>query len=252
MCRLRAGMIVVSLLAAGLLGAVPGLRAQDTLAAKLDPSGLIRVLAGETELAAIEFNAHGPEWKHAPQASATAQVSDLPENAGKRFVGTLPVPNTEGGAVEFTETVMPLPQGLRLEYDVGVNQATRLNGLQVSICLPVARYADKEVVITRPDEDEPQVVALPKEQGEAAQLWAGEGAKVEVATGTNQAVTIELQAAASSVIQDLRQWERPTFEIRFPAIMEDPPREVAADDKFHLVLTVTFAAPVELAGPEAE
>lgn len=249
MCGLRVGMIVVSLVAAVLLGAVPGLWAQDTLAAKLDPSGLVRVVAGETELAAIEFNAHGPEWKHAPQVSATAQVSDLPEEGGKRFVGTLPIPNTEGGTLEFAESVKPLPQGLRLEYDVSVKQALRLNGLQVSICLPVAQYADKEIVITRPEEEEPQVVALPQEQAEAAQLWGGEGAKVEVAKGTSQAVTIELQAAAGSVIQDLRQWERPTFEIRFPAIMEDPPREVTAEDKFHLVLTVTFAAPVELVGP---
>jgi hypothetical protein len=207
------------------------------------------MVAGEAELAAIEFNAHGPEWKHAPQVSATARVSDLPEKAGKRFVGTLPIPNTEGGAIEFTETVTTLPQGLRLEYDVGVNQALRLNGLQVSICLPVAQYAAKEVVITRPEEEEPQVVTLPAEAGEEAQLWGGEGAKIEVAKGTAQAVSIELQAAAGAVIQDLRRWERPEFEIRFPAIMEDPPREVAAEDRFHLVLTVTFAAPVELAGP---
>jgi hypothetical protein len=248
-------MTVGGLAAALLLGAASGLCAQQTLSAeaalsaKLDPSGLVRVVAGDVELAVIELNAHGPEWQHAPQAGATARVTDLPDQAGKQFVGTLPVPNTEGGALAFTEILGALPQGLRLEYEVGVTKAMRLNGLQVSVLLPVAEYGGKELVITRP-EDDPQVVTLPQEQREnMAQVWGGDGAKMEAAKGTDQAVTIELQAAADVVVQDLRQWKQPSFEIRFPAIMEDPPREVAAEDRFHLVLTVTFAAPVRLVGP---
>ncbi len=249
MDRLRAGTIVVSLVAAVLLGAAPGLWAQETLSAKLDPSGMVRVVAGDVELATIQLNAHGPGWQYAPQVSATARVSDLPDQAGKQFVGTLPVPNTDGGALEFTETLRPLPQGVRLEYEVGVTQAMKLNGLQVSICLPVAQYAGKELVIARPDSD-PRVATLPQEQRENTfQVWGGEGAKIEVAKGTDQAITIELRAAADVVIQDLRQWDQPTFEIRFPAIMEAPAREVAVEDRFHLDLTVTFAAPVQLAGP---
>jgi hypothetical protein len=53
----------------------------------------------------VELNAHGPEWKYAPQTSAAAEVSDLPDQAGKRFVGTLKVPNVDGGAIAFTESV---------------------------------------------------------------------------------------------------------------------------------------------------
>ena len=252
MNRLRAGMIVLSVAAAVLLIGATGVRAEETLSAKLDPSGLVRVVAGEVavEVATVDLNAHGPGWKHAPQAGATARVSDLPDQAGKRVVGVLPVPGTDGGALEFTETVKTLPQGFRLEYEVGVNQAMKLNGLQVSILLPVARYAGKELVITRPDDDEPSVATLPLEQREETpQVWAGAGSKIEVATGTDQAITIELLAAADIVIQDLRKWDQPVFEIRFPAIMEDPGRVVAAEDKFHLNLTVTFAGPVKLTGP---
>jgi hypothetical protein len=80
-------------------------------------------------------------------------------------------------------------------------------------------------------------------------LWSGEGAKIEVAKDTDEAVTIELRAAADVIVQDLRQWDRPIFEIRFPAIMQEEGREVAAEDKFHLDLTVTFASPVKLEGP---
>ena len=250
MSSLRAGMIVGSLVVAALWVGAPGLWAQEELSAKLDPSGLVRVVAGDVEVATVDLNAHGPEWKHAPQAGATARVTDLPDQAGKRVVGTLPVPGTDGGALEFTETVTALPQGFRLEYEVGVNRAMKLNGLQVSVNLPVARYAGKELVVMRPDNDEPGIATLPLEKREdTPQVWGGEGSKIEVAKGTDQALTIELRAATDVVIQDLRQWDQPTFEIRFPAIMEDPGREVAAEDKFHLELTVTFAAPVKLTGP---
>ena len=249
MSRLQARTVVVSVAATVLLAAASGLWAQETLSAKLDASGMVRVTRGDVELAMIELNAHGPEWKHAPQASATAEVSDLPDQAGKRFVGTLPIANTDGGAIRFTESVKPLPQGLQLEYDISMTRAMKLNGLQVSICLPVAQYAGKEVVVAQP-EGEPQIVGLPQEQqAQRFVLWTGEGAKVEVAKGTDEAVTMELRAATDVVIQDLRQWDRPTYEIRFPAIMEDQGRDVAAEDKFHLDLTVTFAAPVKLEAP---
>jgi len=249
MSRLQARTVVVSVAATVLLAAASGLWAQETLSAKLDASGMVRVTRGDVELAMIELNAHGPEWKHAPQASATAEVSDLPDQAGKRFAGTLPIANTDGGAIRFTESVKPLPQGLQLEYDISMTRAMKLNGLQVSICLPVAQYAGKEVVVAQP-EGEPQIVGLPQEQqAQRFQVWAGEGAKIEAAKGTDEAVTMELRAATDVVIQDLRQWDRPTYEIRFPAIMEDQGRDVAAEDKFHLDLTVTFAAPVKLEAP---
>ena len=243
MSRLRAvSMAVVALLAAS------GVWAQEALSAKLDPSGMIRVLKGTSELAMIELNAHGPAWKHAPQADATAEVSDLPDKAGKQFVGTLPVPDTDGGAIEFTENVKTLPQGLQLEYDLATTAAMKLNGLQFSILLPVDAYAGQEVVVSRL-EGEPDIVGLPQEQGQGFQVWSGEGAKIEVAKDTDQAFTIELRAPTDALVQDLRQWEQQVFEVRFPAIMEDQGRDVAADERFHLDLTITFAAPVKLVGP---
>jgi len=249
MSTLQARMVLVGLATAALLTAANGLWAQETLSAKLDPSGMIRVLRGDVELAMIELNAHGADWTHAPQASATAEVGDLPDGAGKRFIGTLPIPNTDGGAIKFTESVRTLPQGLQLEYDLSMTGAMKLNGLQVSVCLPVAQYAGKEVVVAQPEGD-PEIMTLPLEQREQTfQVWTGEGAKIEAAKGTDEAVTIELRAPTDIVVQDLRQWEHPIFEIRFPAIMEDQGRDVAADDRFHLDLTVTLPAPVKLQGP---
>jgi hypothetical protein len=230
------------------LVAVSGAWAQ-ALTARLDPSGMVTIKRGDVELAMIELNAHGPAWKHAPQATATAKVTDLPDG-GKRFVGTLPIPNNTAGAVlQFTQSVKPIPQGLQLEYDLSVPVALKLNGLQFSLCLPTALYGGKALVIAQPDGD-PQTVTLPAERKEqVTQVWAGEGSRVEVAKGTPDEIIIELRAAADAAVQDLRQWDRQVFEIRFPAIGEDPPREVTPEDRFHLDLTVTFGAPVTLAGP---
>ena len=228
------------LLTAGIAGA-------QGLTAQLDPSGMITVARGTTPLAMIELNAHGPGWAHAAQETATAEVSPLPDG-GRQFVGTLPIPGTEG-AIAYTQTVTPLPQGMHIAYDLTMNGALKLNGLQFSVNLPVATHAGKEILISQPGGD-PQISALPQERKEtSAQVWSGQGAKIEVASGTPDAVTIEVRAATDVMIQDLRQWQNEVYEVRLPAIMQAPGREMTADDRFHLDVTITFAAPVSLQGP---
>ena len=249
MSRLQAGMVLVSVLLAAVFAAASGGWAQETLTAKLGPSGMVRLLRGNTELAMIELNAHGTDWTHAPQESATAQVSDLPDRAGKRFEGTLPIPTAAGAGIQFIESVKALPQGLRLEYDLNMTGAMKLNGLQLSVNLPVAQYGGEDVTIPQLDGD-PEAATLPQEESaNNFQVWSGEGAKIEVARDTDDAITIELRAPTDIVVQDLRRWEHPIFEIRFPAIMEDGGRDVSADDRFHLDLTVSLPAPVKLQGP---
>ena len=239
------------MVAVAVLPAMSASWAQEALVARPQATGMVQVSRGDGELAVIELNAHGPGWQHASQASAAAGFSALPEGAGTRFVGSLPIPNTEGGAIQYTQTVTPLPRGLRIEYDLSMAQAMRLNGLQVSVNLPVARYGGAEVMISQPH-GQAQIAGLPAQPREgAAQIWSGQGARIEAAQGTAEAVTVELRAATDVVIQDLRQWESEVFEIRFPAIMEDAGRAVAAGDRFHLDLTVSFAAPVTLEAPRA-
>lgn len=245
----RLGTVPLGLVAALLLASAGVLRSADTLTAKLHPSGMIQISRAGVELAMIELNAHGSGWQHAPQKSATAAVSELPGQAGKQFVGVLSIPKSEGGAIRYTEHVKALPQGFQLEYDLAVTQTMRLSGLQFSVNLPVAQYAGKEVLVAQLG-DEPELVGLPQEQSkDRFQLWSGQGARVEVDKGGAAAITVELRAAADVVVQDLRQWDNPVYEIRLPAIMEDPGREVSAADRFHLDVTVTFASPVKLEGP---
>lgn len=240
----RACTLIAQFAAATLIGA-GGSAGQEVLSARLERSGLIRVFQGKTELAMIELNAHGPEWKHAPQETATATIDPLPGDAGRKVTGTLPIPNTNGGVLQFTEMVKALPNGLALEYEVRADAATRLNGLQVSICLPVAQYAGQEIEIPQM-EGETEIVGLPAQQRPAFQIWAGEGAKVHVAKDTPKALTAELRAPTDVVIQDLRQWEHDIYEIRFPAIMQDEGRDVVAGEAFHLELTLTFPEAIRL------
>lgn len=248
MSRPLAGTAAVVVVAIALLGGTGGALGQDTFSAPLDTSGMIQVGRGNDGLAMIELSAHGPNWQHAPQEGAIAEVTDLPDGDGKLFTGTLPVPGTDGGAIEYTEALKLLPQGLHLEYDLTMTTAMKLNGIQLSVYLPVAQYAGTEVTVGRLGGD-PELVGLPDEQARNFQVWRGNGAKVEVAKGTDDAITVEMRAATDVVIQDLRQWEKPMFEIRFPAIMQQEGRDVAAGDKFHLDLAITFTAPVELEGP---
>jgi hypothetical protein len=247
--RQREGAVAVVILGVCLLGPCR-LRAQDAVIATLHPSGLIQLSRAGVNLATLELSAHGPGWEHVPQATAVPETNPDPVPAGKRqVVGSLTVPKTEDGRIRFTETVQPVPNGLRLEYDLAMTTAMKLNGLQFSVNLPVALHAGKEVLIAQL-QGEPDLVSLPLEpQKGRFQLWSGQGAKIELAKGTDAALTIELRAATDVVVQDLRQWDNPIFEVRFPAIMEDPPRGVAAGDRLHLDLTVTFPCPVQIEGP---
>jgi len=246
MGNLRLAWAVGGAAVAVLVAVTGGLAAEDVLSAKLDQSGAATISRGGVELGVIELNAHGPQWKHAPQATATAQVSDLPDQAGKRFVGTLPIPNTDGGALRYIESVKTLPRGLQLEYDVVPTKGMKLNGLQFSLCLPVAVYAGKEVAVSRA-EGEPDIIGFPTDQ--PFNGWGGEAARLEVARNAPEAITLDLRAAADVMMQDLRKWERPVYEIRLPAISDDQGRDVTADDRFHLDLTVTFAGRVQVVGP---
>ena len=50
-----------------------GLAAEDAVSVKLDQSGAATISRGGVELGVIELNAHGPQWKHAPQATGAAR-----------------------------------------------------------------------------------------------------------------------------------------------------------------------------------
>lgn len=220
--------------------------AEEPVIARLDASGAVTLGRAGVDLGVIELNAHGPQWKHAPQSTATAVASDLPNQGGRHFIGTLPIPNTEGGVLRFTETVQVTATGLHLEYDVAVVKALKLNALQLSLELPTTVYAGKELTLSRL-EGEPDIVGFPAEQNFSG--WGGEAARVEVAKGTPEAIALELRAATDVMIQDLRAWQQQTYEIRFPAVTNDQGQDLTPEDRFHLDLNVTVAGPLKLVGP---
>lgn len=223
--------------------------AGDALTVKLHPSGMVEAIHGSTSLAVIDLNAHGAGWDYASQKDAKAKVSELPGKTGKRLEGSFEIPKAEGGAIRYTETVRPLSEGVHIEYDLVLTKTMKINGLQVSFSLPEAQYAGKEMLVSQLSGD-PTLVGFPEEQAEGrSQVWTGSGSKVDLAKDTDESITIELRAATDVLVQDLRRWDSPFFEIRFPAITDQSGREIAAGTRFHLDLIVTFGAPVKLVGP---
>jgi len=222
---------------------------QDAAEAVLAPSGVLHVSRAGALLATTDLNAHGPKWTHASQKDARAKASDAADT-GKRLAGVLTIPNTDGGTIAYTQTVTPLSQGFRLEYDLTMTKTMKLNGLQLSVNVPVDKYAGGEVLVSEIHDDMPDLVGLPQEhQRGRFRLWSGQGAKIEIAKETPDQITLELRAATHVVVQDLRQWDQQIFEVRFPAIMEETGREVAEGDRFHLDLTITVPTPVQLKAP---
>jgi hypothetical protein len=236
--------------------------AQDALTAKLLAQGGVKVMAGDKLLATLSLNAHGPAWKHVDQPAATAVVRDAETGPARIVEGSLPVPDTDGGAVRFVETVKPVEKGFSVAYSLGYTKAMALNGLQVSLLLPAEVFGGKSVVLHAPGEgdaaaDRATEVALPEQlSAEKWQLATSPATKVEIAPGTENAITIapkvpEAEAGAKVqlpkfIVQDLRKWDQNVFEIRLILIYDEKGKQVTAEDKANTELSVTFARALQL------
>jgi hypothetical protein len=239
--------------------------AQEALTVRLLPQGAVSVSDGEVELANLSLNAHGPEWKHVDQAEATG-ISTEDGASGTHLVrGVLPVPDTEGGGIRFLESLEPASRGLRAEYILGATEILTLNGLHVSLLLPMASFAGQSVIVypvpgATGTQDaaaaEPtQQLTLPA-QGTAPQgrLFAGPVTKVEIAPGTGNAITLTVETPEAGeegsgeapvlVVQDLRKWEHDLIEVRLSLVNADDGQWLAAWDKLQVGLSVTFAREV--------
>jgi len=263
MCLYLRGKGVVVLLAASSLLIVWGPQvacAQDALTAKLLAQGGVSIMSGEKVLATLSLNVHGPEWQHADQVAATAVVKEADPGPGKVVEGTLPVPGSEGGTVQFVETIRPVAQGFSAGYSLGFTKAMTLNGLQVSLLLPTDTFAGKGIVVHRQPAKpaggeaaaaETVSVTLPEQlDQEKWQLATTPASKIEIAAGTVNAITLtpkppevkegEAAELPRFVIQDLRKWEQNVFEVRLILIMEDKGKQVSAEEKMKVALDLAF------------
>ena len=93
-------------------------------------------------------------------------------------------------------------------------------------------------------------MGLPQEQSETRfQLWSGQGKRIEIAKDLPEAIALEVLADTDVIVHDMRRWDNPIYEVRLPAIMEDPPRETAAAERFHLEVTLSFDSPITIELP---
>lgn len=230
--------------------------AQGALTAKLAPQGTVTVLSGETVVATLSLNAHGPEWAHVDQPAATASAADAQEGGGRVTQGTLPVPNTDEGAIRFWQTIIPTPNGLSADYLLGATQPLALNGLHVSLLLPVETLSGKTIAVWPLQQgapaEEPEEIAVPAQlDTKQWQLFSGPASKVVVCPGTDDAITIvptafepnEVGAGEPPVffVQDLRRWDHDQVEVRLSLVNADNGQWLTAWDKLHIAVDVTFA-----------
>ena len=269
MClRLRIAVAVLPVVACLLLTETPFVaHAQDALTAKVLPQGEVSVKIGEWLLGTLSLNAHGPGWQYVDQAKSTATVTAVGDEVGVVIKkGTLPVPNTDGGAIRFVETLRPIEKGFRADYVLGATQALSLNGLHVSLLMPMATFTGETVKV--------HPVPVKAEGGEAApaapareitvpeqldqqgwQLYVGPAGKIEISPGTDCAVTVTatvFEPTAQGVaappvfaVQDLRRWNQDTLEVRISLINSDTGQLLSAEGKLRVALEVRFAGELQ-------
>jgi hypothetical protein len=268
MClRLRIAVAVLPVVACLLLAVTPFVaHAQDALTAKVLPQGGVSVKLGEWPLWTLSLNAHGPGWQHVDQASSTATVTALGDEVGVVIKGTLPVPSTDGGALLFVETLRPIEKGVRADYVLGATKALSLNGLHVSLLMPMATFTGETIKVhpvpvkAEGGEAAPAVpareITVPEQLDQQGwQLYVGPAGKIEVSAGTDCAVTVtatvfeptEQGVAAPPVfaVQDLRRWDQDTLEVRISLVNSDTGQLLSVGDKLRVALEVRFAGELQ-------
>ena len=219
--------------------------AQDGRTAALKAGGMVALNDGEGKFCDLELNVHGPEWTYSSQADAKATVSV--DGEAKVFTGTLPVPDTDDGAVTFREDISADEDGLKVGYELGFSGAMTVNGLQVSLLLPADRFAGTRLTITG-EGTAKRYVALPAELDEAGWVLASlKGKTIQIGTEEGSP-TVTLDKSRDLLIHDLRRWERDEFEIRIPIIAAEEGTIVGNTDNYDLEVTLA-PGPVEVKVP---
>ena len=243
----RFGTIALALGVAAVLAGTTAV-AQQGIVVQPAPTGRLQLMQAGQPIMAIELSVHGDNWTHAAQSRAQAQVTQVADQPGLLYKGLLAVPGGEG-PLNFEETVRPAENGFFVDYKMWFDQATTLNGLQVSLLLPVARYLGKSVVLVAGGGRE-TTVELPMQLD--AQKWvlhqSGGVTEVQIGPGTDVASGVACGGPTNVLVHDLRQWQQQVFEIRFHEVYQQTATTVEANREFKVSLAFGFQEPVTIQG----
>ncbi|HJN14817.1 MAG TPA: hypothetical protein QGH10_04975 [Armatimonadota bacterium] len=211
--------------------------AQDAAAISLADSGMLTAADAAGDICTVELNCHGPDWTYASQTEATATLENIGD--GERVLtGKLPVPETEGGSVTFTERLTDRDGGLDVAYELGFSKAMTLHGLQVSVLLPADRFAGTSLTIVAWDGGEWEIrLPLAPSDDDTWQLGEYLSSAVVLGDGSGR-MDVDPTKTPDLALYDLRRWDRNEFEIRMPLIYDQDGKAVTDADKMSLALTL--------------
>lgn len=153
----------------------------------------------------IVITVHGPNWAGASQESRTARV----ERDGDRFRGAIPMPEGSAGEIRFVERVATERGRVILDYEVEFTQDSPLQGAYVSIYLPVERFINRTARLLPADEER----VFPEDPN--AQRFAGPARALVCDLGDGQALIIANMAGERVVLEDMRRFGGPVYELRY-------------------------------------
>ena len=253
MARTQTLILVLLYCSAG--GLTTGASAQQSAITVLE-NGVLAPQSDGTQLGVLLLTAHGPGWQYVPQDKAQVVRGTGKEPGAWDFTGGMVIPGTDGGVVQFEQSVVLADEGLRVEYDIGFPKPMTLNGLQVSLRVPTAPFVGGNVAVLaegvvhdvelpeEPAADKPELLKLEFETEDEPE--EPEQAPV---VDVDEKVFLTINEAAGVIVQDLRPYGADQYEVRIFVLAEYRGHTVTADDHYSIKFAVSLPGDMSIVGP---
>ncbi len=247
-------------------GLATGVAAQESVITVRE-DGILVPQSDGAQLGMLLLTAHGPAWGYVAQDRGQVALGAAREPGVWAFTGEMVVPGTDGGIVQFEQSVALAGEGATVEYDIRFSKPMALKGLQASLRFPAAPFAGRTVAVMLADgsvhevelpeevgADRPQLLRLalqPEDEPGEPEQPEGESQEPEQSpiVDVDGKVLLTIDEAAGLMVQDLRPYGPDQYEVRILAIADQKGHMVTADDEYSIKFTVSLPGEMTLVGP---
>lgn len=211
-------------------------------------NGEITIACSNETLARISIGVHGIGWTFADLSQA--RNVGISRSANEcTIVGEIPVPRTSA-TMRFRLIARRLENALGLDCEFRFMQAIRLNSYQVSLFVPIERYAGERVAIETPQGR--REFTIPERYSGKPFIVSAVAKCIMVAPQRNDGYTIELAEPAEVFVQDNREWGGREIELRFHGARAGDGIQVPAGTTMQRKFTLRVNAGLQVVLSEAE